>query len=359
MPIIQSRANEGRIHRNLFFIIVAVVTALFFNMIGPFVLTVLWAVVLAIIFYKLYRWLLKMFGVKRKSMAAALTCVLVLLFVIVPFILICLALFNQVTGLYASIQNGDVDPNVILDYVDRELPKVGSTLETYGINVGDLREKLNGYVAQAGEAVAAQALAVTSNIINIFIQFTLMLYLLFFFLKDGRTIVRKSIDTVPLGNVRERTLVQRFTQVSRATLKGTVIVAITQGAIGGILFWIVGIPAPVLWGVVMTFLALLPIGGSAIVWVPASIILFIQGETANAIVVVAVGALIIGLVDNLLRPLLVGRDTGMPDYLVLISTLGGISIFGLSGFVIGPTVAALFVTVWEMMGREFGGKSSW
>ncbi|MEL7162150.1 MAG: AI-2E family transporter [Bacteroidota bacterium] len=135
-------------------------------------------------------------------------------------------------------------------------------------------------------------------------------------------------------------------------------VAIVQGSIGGVLFALVGIPAALLWGVAMTLLALLPVGGSAIVWLPAAVILFAQGFVGRAIAIVIVGTLIIGLVDNLLRPLLVGRDTEMPDYLVLISTLGGITYFGLSGFVIGPTIAALFITVWEMMGKDYGGKNS-
>lgn len=359
MPSSKERVNEGRIHRNLFFIIVAVVTAVFFGMIGPFILTVIWAVVLSIIFYKLYRLLLKGLGVKRKGLAAALTCVLVFLFVIVPFVLLSIALVSQATDLYTSVQSGEVDPNVVIHYVEDRLPAVTNLLENYGVDVTNVKEKLNEYVVSTGQVVAGQALSVTSNLINVFVQFTLMLYLLYFFLKDGRTIVRRAIDTIPLGNVRERTLVDRFAQVSRATLKGTVIVAVTQGAIGGVLFWIVGIQAPILWAAAMTLLALLPIGGSAIIWVPAAIILFVQGEILNGTIIVVVGALIIGLVDNLLRPLLVGRDTEMPDYLVLISTLGGITYFGLSGFVIGPTIAALFITVWEMMGREFGGKASW
>ena len=358
MPIATAGAREGQIHRNLFFLIVAVVTAVFFGMVGPFLLTVLWAIVLAIIFHGLYRRIAYALGPNRRGIAAGITCVLVFIFGVIPFVLVTLALIGQATALYASIESGELDVNVFLNYIEQRQPVVSSFLGKYGMSVDDLRTRVNNYAVQAGQVVLANGLALTGNIINTFIQFTLMLYLLFFFLKDGRKVVRRLVDTVPLGNVRERRLVDRFVQVSRATLKGTVIVAMTQGAIGGLLFWIVGIQAPLLWGVAMTLLALLPIGGSAIVWVPAAIILFIQGEILNAIVIVVVGALIIGLVDNLLRPLLVGRDTEMPDYLVLISTLGGIAYFGLSGFVIGPTIAALFITVWEMMGQEFGGKSS-
>ena len=359
MPDKPGRVNEGKVHRNLFFIIVAVVTLVFFYMVGPFVLTILWAVVLAVIFYKFYRWILRRLGVKRQGLAAGITCVLITLFVIIPVVLIGVALVDQVNQLLVAIEDGTVDPNIVTDYVEQELPKVTETLSRYGVDISNIRAQVSEYSVTAGQFVAGQALAVTGNVINVFIQFTLMLYLLYFFLKDGRKVVRKMIDTLPLGNIRERQLITRFAQVSRATLKGTVIVAMTQGAIGGILFWAVGIRAPVLWGVAMTLLALLPVGGSAIVWVPAAIILLIMGDITEAIIIAVVGSLIIGLVDNLLRPLLVGRDTDMPDYLVLVSTLGGIAYFGLSGFVVGPTIAALFITVWEMMGKEFGGRSSW
>ncbi len=353
-----SGRSEGRVHRNLFFLLVALVTAVFFGMIGPFLLTILWAVVLSIIFYGLYRRIAKWLGPNRGGYAAGITCVLVFLFGVVPLILLSLSLISQASELYAAVESGELDVNVVIDYVETELPRLAGFLEGYGVNVDNVRENVTTAAGQVGQVALSGGLAITGNIINTFVQFTLMLYLLYFFLKDGRMIVQRLISTVPLGNVRERLLIRRFVQVSRATLKGTVIVAVTQGAIGGILFWIVGIQAPLLWGVAMTLLALLPVGGSAIVWVPAAIILFIQGEILNAVVIVVVGSLIIGLVDNLLRPILVGRDTQMPDYLVLISTLGGIAYFGLSGFVIGPTVAALFITVWEMMGTEFGGRSS-
>jgi predicted PurR-regulated permease PerM len=238
------------------------------------------------------------------------------------------------------------------------MPGIYDMLGDAGISPNSVREKITEFVGTVSKFVATRVLSFGSNLINIFVQFTLMLYLLFFFLKDGKQVIQKIIDTIPMGNVRERRLFERFAQVSKATLKGTLVVALVQGSIGGLVFMFLGIPAPLLWGVAMTLLALLPVGGSAIVWFPAVVVLFAQGEVGKAMILLVVGSLIIGLVDNLLRPLLVGRDTEMPDYLVLISTLGGITYFGLSGFVIGPTIAALFITVWEMMGQDYGGKTS-
>jgi predicted PurR-regulated permease PerM len=346
------------VRANLFFILVAVTTMAFLGMISQFLITVLWAVVLTMIFYGLFRWVRRRVGDSRRGLAAAITSLLIFFFVIIPFILLAIALVNQGLEVYQSIEAGEVDPNVVVDYVESQMPGIYDMLGDAGISPNSVREKITEFVGTVSKFVATQVLSFGSNLINIFVQFTLMLYLLFFFLKDGKQVMQKIIDTIPMGNVRERQLFERFAQVSKATLKGTLVVALVQGSIGGLVFMFLGIPAPLLWGVAMTLLALLPVGGSAIVWFPAVIVLFAQGEVGKAMILLVVGSLIIGLVDNLLRPLLVGRDTEMPDYLVLISTLGGITYFGLSGFVIGPTIAALFITVWEMMGQDYGGKTS-
>lgn len=356
MPTNPSHETLVRVQRNLFFILTAFTTMAFLGMIGSFLPTVLWAVVLTMIFYGLYRSIAMRFRGRRNGLAATITVLLIFLFVIIPFIFLTIALIGQGQGLYAAIQSGELDVNIVINYIDNRLPEVAGYLERFDVTVDDIKERLSALVVTVSQTLGNSALSIGGNVINLFVEFTLMLYLLFFFLKDGRRIVRAIVNTIPMGNVRERALFQRFAQVSKATLKGTVVVALVQGSIGGVLFALVGIPAALLWGVAMTLLALLPVGGSAIIWVPAAAILFAQGDVLEAVIVVAVGTLIIGLVDNLLRPLLVGRDTEMPDYLVLISTLGGITWFGLSGFVIGPTIAALFITVWEMMGIDYGGK---
>lgn len=343
------------VQRHLFFILVGATTMAFLGMVGGFFSTVLWAVVLTIIFYGLYKWIALRFRGRRPGLSATITVLLIFLFVIIPFIFLTIALIGQGQGLYASIQSGELDVNIIINYIEERVPEVAGYLEEFGVSTDDIRTKASEFAVSVSQTVGNSMLAIGGNMINLFVQFTLMLYLLFFFLKDGKSIMRSIVNTIPMGNVRERELFQRFALVSKATLKGTLVVALVQGAIGGILFMLVGIPAALLWGVAMTLVALLPVGGSAIIWVPAAIILFIQGEVVEGVIVVVVGTLIIGLVDNLLRPLLVGRDTQMPDYLVLISTLGGITWFGLSGFVIGPTIAALFITVWEMMGKDYGG----
>jgi predicted PurR-regulated permease PerM len=180
-----------------------------------------------------------------------------------------------------------------------------------------------------------------------------MLYLLFFFLRDGPRILEALIRALPLGDHRERHLLERFAEVSRATIKGTLVVGIVQGTIGGIAFAALGISAPVLWGTVMALLSILPAVGTALVWLPAAIVLIINGETFGGIALIFVGVFVIGLTDNLLRPILVGRDTRLPDYLILLATLGGLAGFGLAGIIIGPTIAAFFLSVWQMAEQEF------
>ena len=141
--------------------------------------------------------------------------------------------------------------------------------------------------------------------------------------------------------------------MGRATVKGTLIVGIVQGMLGGIMFSILGIQGAVFWGAVMIFFSILPAVGSALVWAPAAVVLAVKGAWIKAVVLTLFGVLVIGLIDNILRPLLVGRDTKMPDWLILLSTLGGLGVFGLSGFVIGPIIAAMFLSVWAMFAETW------
>jgi predicted PurR-regulated permease PerM len=175
-----------------------------------------------------------------------------------------------------------------------------------------------------------------------------MLYLLFFLLRDGKALAERIKQAIPLGADQKTALFSRFADVVRATVKGGILVAIVQGALGGLAFWFLGIHAALLWAVVMAFLSLLPAVGAALVWLPVAIYLLTSGAMWQGIGLIAYGVLVIGMVDNILRPALVGKGTKLPDYVVLISTLGGIEVFGLNGFVIGPLIAAIFMVTWEI-----------
>jgi predicted PurR-regulated permease PerM len=179
-----------------------------------------------------------------------------------------------------------------------------------------------------------------------------MLYLLFFLLRDGDALSARIEGAVPLRPEHKRDVFDTFAVVIRATVKGTLVVAVVQGVLGGLIFWILGLPSAVLWGVVMALLSLLPAVGSVLVWLPVAVYFLLTGSTWQGVVLIAYGALVIGSVDNILRPIVVGKDTRMPDYVVLVSTLGGLAIFGPNGFVIGPVIAAMFIAAWDSFARS-------
>jgi len=233
------------------------------------------------------------------------------------------------------------------------VPQVTGLIERAGVDPARLGEQAQEAAVTLSQAIAERALLIGSGTLRGTIFFFLMLYLLFFFLRDGPRILDALIRALPLGDQRERHLLGRFAEVSRATIKGTLVVGIVQGTIGGIAFAVLGINAPVLWGTVMALLSILPVVGTALVWLPAAIVLILSGHIIGGIALILVGVFVIGLVDNLLRPVLVGRDTQLPDYLILLSTLGGLAGFGLAGIVIGPTIAAFFLSVWQMAEQEF------
>ncbi len=205
----------------------------------------------------------------------------------------------------------------------------------------------------ASRFVAQNALSVGQTTFQFLIQLGLMLYVAFFLLRDGRSLVEQMGRALPLGAEREALLFAKFAEVTRATIKGNLVVAIVQGALGWLIFELLGIPAAILWGVVMAVLSLIPAVGAALIWFPASLVLFGAGDWGGAVILLLYGTLVIGLADNLLRPILVGRDTKLPDWLVLISTLGGLVWVGVHGFVVGPLIAALFMVIWQIFIRDF------
>jgi predicted PurR-regulated permease PerM len=183
-----------------------------------------------------------------------------------------------------------------------------------------------------------------------------MIYVLFFLFRDGPFIGRAIRESLPLSPEHSSRALTLFATVVKATVKGNLVIAVIQGTIGGVTFWLLGIPAALLWGVMMTFLSILPAVGSGLVWAPVAGFLLLSGDYARGVILLLVGVGVISLVDNLLRPKLVGKDTRLPDYVVLVSTLGGLSLFGINGFVIGPLIAAMFLAGWTIFRDEWSGR---
>ncbi len=339
--------------QNAFFVILLVLSSLlFFILIRDLLHPLFWAVVLAVIFYPLRK---KWQGRLRNSrgLASAMTIFSIILIVIIPLSLIGMAVSREILHVYTRIAEGEIDFQAQIDYVESTLPLVRDLAERAGIDLNNIRENLSSAAVAVSQYLASQALSVGSNAVRFTALSFIMLYVLYFLIRDAEQLMSTLVRALPLGDERERRLFTKFAEVSRATIKGTLVVAVVQGSLGGLLFWILGIGAPVLWGVLMTVLSLLPAIGSALIWFPAAMYLIAIGSVVKGVILIAGGTLLIGLVDNLLRPILVGRDTKMPDYLVLIATLGGLTVFGISGFVIGPIIAALFLSVWDMFQEEY------
>ena len=340
--------------QNIFFLgLVVLVTLAFLGLIWDFLQPVFWATVLATLFQPVYEWW-RTWTPRWPSLASASTVITIIVMVILPLFAVSLAVAQEATGVYNRIVAGDIDLQAAITYLEQLVPVATDVLERWGLDPDSLRQRLSNTAVTASRTLATQVWAVGQNAARFTIQFFLMVYLLFFFLRDGKDILRAFERVLPLGDDREERLFSKFAEVARATLKGTLVVGIVQGTLGGVIFWLLGVQAAILWGVVMTVLSLLPAVGAALVWAPAAAIFLISGAVWKGVVLLVFGTLIIGLADNVLRPLLVGRDTEMPDYLILVATLGGLTLFGISGFVIGPIIAALFLTVWQMFGQEFG-----
>ncbi|MDX1532300.1 MAG: AI-2E family transporter, partial [Rhodothermales bacterium] len=336
-----------------FLLIVTLVTLAFLWVVRGFLQPVFWAAVLAILFGPVYLRLQR--GVGRAWIASVLTILLVVVVVFLPLIGVGAAVTNEAVGLYEAVASGEIDLAETANAADQYLPQLEALLARFDVDLVEVRERASATAVTVSRFAAEQALGIGQSALRIIVLFILTLYLLFFFLRDGQRIIEALIRALPLGDARERMLFSRFAEVSRATIKGTLVVGVVQGTLGGLAFWVLGLPAAVLWGVVMTVLSLLPAVGSFIVWGPAAIYLLATGEIVKGVALIGAGAVIIGTIDNVLRPILVGRDTQLPDYLILLSTLGGLAVYGLSGFVIGPIIAGLFVTVWEMFTEEFAG----
>ncbi len=342
------------VQRISFYVLLVLVSLAFVAVVLPFYSAIFWAVVLAIIFFPLHVKLEAGLGGRHPNIAAGLSVLVCVCLVIIPGLIILSSLIQQGNNLYQRIDNGEIDVRRLLQQLQDALPIFLQdrirTLELTGF--AELRDRVSGALMQGGSFFAGRALSLGQNTLQFFVAFGVMLYLLFFLFRDGRSLARAVRTAVPLSEAHTRRFSAKFTSVIRATVRGNVIIAIIQGAIGGVAFWALGVEPALLWGVVMSFLSLLPAVGAALVWIPTAIYLALAGFWLKAVILVAIGVLVIGLVDNFLRPPLVGKETKLPDYVVLISTIGGISLIGINGFVIGPLIAALFIAAWGILMEE-------
>jgi predicted PurR-regulated permease PerM len=340
--------------RTLVLLLVLVSAALVWILL-PFYGTLLWGTIIALLFAPLHRRLLPRLR-QRRTPAALLTLLVVLVMVILPLALVAAALAREATGIYEQLQSGELNATRYFRGVFNALPDwITAWLDRFGVvDFNTLQRRLTEALARGSQFIATQALGIGQLTFEFIVDLFITLYLAFFLIRDGDALARTLRHAVPLAPAHRRELVGKFTVVIRATVKGNLLVAALQGLLGGLAFWVLDVRGALLWGVVMAFLSLLPAVGAALVWLPVALYFLFTGALWQGAALVAWGVLVIGLVDNLLRPILVGKDTRLPDYVVLMSTLGGMVVFGINGFVLGPAIAAMFVAVWHIYGSTYG-----
>ncbi len=308
----------------------------------PFLTAILVAAILAVLFARPYAFLKRFFH-GSEIWASVITCIFAILLVILPVSVVFSLALNEANNFYHSNQSAGMLEKgiVLLESVPFLNIDVRGAQEISG-SFQEIGKGLIGFLGAAYQSVAA-------FVLWLFVVF----FSLFYFLIDGKRAVGYLMRLSPLRDEHERLLFQKFISISRATLKGTLIVGLIQGLLGGIAFFIVGVPSPIIWGIFMALLSLIPLVGAGIVWLPASIILLLTGNIWEGVFLILFGIGVISTIDNILRPKLVGRDTEMHPLLVFFATLGGISLFGISGFLIGPIVVSLFMALADIYSSEY------
>lgn len=346
---------RGRNFRHAFvLLLVAAISLLALAMVWPFLNPLLLGAMLAGLSHPLYRWLARCFR-GRTSLASFTTLLILVVLAVGPLGAFAGVVISQALEVsekaipWAQEHFGPSSRFNVHDWLVSRFPVLAPYVpsqETIVDHIGQAAKSAGGFLVAAASRITAGTAAF---LLDAFV----MLYAMFFFLRDGKAILEKVFYYIPLRHEDELQMVERFTSVTRATIKGTVIIGIVQGTLAGLALWAGGIDGAAFWGTIMVILSVIPGIGSALVWVPAVIYLFATGEVLAASLVAAWCAAVVGTIDNVLRPMLVGKDAKMPDLLILIGTLGGLFLFGPIGFIAGPLVFGLFLTVWDIYGAAF------
>lgn len=309
---------------------------------------ILWAVAAAVLFSPLYHKLASRMP-RAPSAAALLTVLTLFVAVVIPAIAIIRTLIREATALYGQVATGQIDPAAVAERVRARLPMpTRSVLDWLGItDFAAIRQLMSQAATSSYRAILSGAFAAGQSTFILVIDVALTLYLTFFFLRDGDAILRKSMTALPFAPNTITAFRDRFTLMVHATVRGTIIVAVIQGITGGMVFMALGIHAPILWGALMALFALIPTIGTGFVWAPVAFYLLMTGEVGKGLLLLALGLFVISLIDNLVRPILVGREAQIPSFVILVATLGALEIWGFSGILIGPLVCALAISAWH------------
>jgi len=349
-PLDKQRAEK--FSRGYLLLLLLLISILFYNLIKFFLVTTLLAAVFTALFYPLYEKFLKVFRNSR-STSAVLCCLVLLLGLMVPVYIVADLVSGEAIDLYKT-----AEPKI------REIINKGDegflgTIKSYPIvkrfnlDTIDWQSSLQDIAKNMANIIGKVINKTSKGTFHVLTDLFITLFIMFYFFRDGDKLINRIKYLSPLDDRHEEVLMQRFVSVSRATVKGTLLIGLVQGTLGGLTLWIFGVASPILWGVVMVILSIIPLVGGWLVLYPAAIIQLILGNTWQGIAIMIVAAVVISNVDTLLRPRLVGRDAGMHDLLIFFSTIGGISLFGIMGFIIGPVIAVFFLTILDIYSIEF------
>jgi predicted PurR-regulated permease PerM len=339
----------------LFISLLGLVTLAFLYLLKPFFIPLFWAAVIAGIFKPLYdRLLVKL---KRPNLGASLMLCLIALIILLPAGFIVRLLVTESMDIYNSIS---ADTGAIEQKVRNTISVLTNHPYMRSFNVDDqfFMEKFRDAIKSIANYIFVHLTDFTQNTVVFLIQFGVMIYALYFFFRDGDRIVRRVIQMCFLESGNGKILYEKFVATARATLRVTMLLGGLQGISGGIIFYIAGIEGAVIWGLLMVVLAILPGIGCSIIWAPAGVIMLLGGHLWEGVAILTFGILVISLGDNLLRPMLIGSDVELHPLMIFLSTLGGLVVFGLSGFVIGPIIASLFLAIWDMYDKSSGKAST-
>jgi predicted PurR-regulated permease PerM len=335
-------------------ILVLAVSVLFLAVAWPFLKPLLLAALLASLCRPLFTWILRLVR-GRRSLAAILTLLLLFILVAGPISAFVGVVVSQALNVsehaipWVQQHFGPASTFNLHDWLVQRFP----TLAPHVPDQAQLIESLGRAAKATGAFLVVGATELTTGTAGFLLALFVMIYAMFFFFRDGDKMVEKIFYYMPLGHEDEQMLLERLRSVTRATIKGTLVIGLIQGTLAGLAFWAAGIDSAAFWGTVMVVLSIVPGIGAALVWVPAVIYLYIAGQPLAGTLVLIWCAAVVGTIDNVLRPILVGKDAKMPDLLILVGTLGGLFLFGPIGFIVGPIVCGLFLTVWEIYGATF------
>ncbi len=334
----------SKIRNYLFLGLLLIVTLLFLNLLRPFAYVIFWAAVLAAISYPAYKKINN--RLEHPDLSAIITLSLILVVIIVPILMMGSLLISQSINTYGEFSRDGRIGAWIQDVANwlRDNPY------TTSLHIDDAfwTEKFASAAQNITGWLFDFAKRLTQNSFKFFGMFAIMSYTLFFFIRDGEKMLKRLMHLCPLGDKYEERLYAKFVATAGATIKGNLTVAVIQGTLGGILFALTGVPAPLIWAVIMTMLAIIPGIGTFLVWLPIGIVMLILGNVWQGVIILACGALLISTIDNFLRPILVGKTISLHPLTIFFSTLGGVIVFGPSGFVIGPIIASLVVAFWDI-----------